>query len=136
MALAKVVQQFRDARLGIEKNSGRDDRRRTYPQLRVTWLRAQSTDSLSVLADGKENGIFVSRLLMRTSIFRDESPMTKADDLAESSAHFPGVSVFKPRFVGGSTTPEFQCRLANNDLINHSENTDLNTFRNNDASNR
>jgi len=82
MALAKVVQQFRDAPLGIEKHSGRDDRRRTYPQLRVTWLRAQSTDSLSVLADGKENGILVSMLLMRTSIFRDESPMTKADDLA------------------------------------------------------
>ena len=79
MVLAKVVQKFRDAPLGVEKNSGRDDGRRTYPQPLATWLRPRSIDSLSVLADGKENGILVS---MRTTIFRDESPMTKTDNLA------------------------------------------------------
>ena len=57
MVLAKVVQKFRVAPLGVEKNSGRNDGRRTYPQPLVTWLRARSIDSLSVLADGKENGI-------------------------------------------------------------------------------
>ena len=78
MVLAKVVQKFRCS-LSVEKNSGRDDGRRTYPQTLATWLRPRSIDSLSVLADGKENGILVS---MRTTIFRDESPMTKTDNLA------------------------------------------------------